>query len=317
MDVERRIPHRVFAGVEPITSLAASGDGRRLVATVTRSTTGLWRVPIGDRVMEESDVSALSLPTAGGLSPRRQSVSTIYRGEKAGRDGLWKLADAAPPTELWNGVNGRVVAGPAIAPDGRLAFLVQRHGQTELYVMNADGGGTRRIADTLDLRGAPAWSPDGQWLAVALAGPDSVPHVCKVPLGGGPPVQLVKEYSTDPAWSPSGQFLVYSGADVGTTFPVKAVSADGEPHAIPGLTLPRGARRLAFLGNDTLVIMNGNVSHKDFWSVDLQTGRQQQLTRLRRGFVVGDFDISPDGRAIVFDRTREESDIVLFDLHDR
>jgi len=30
---------------------------------------------------------------------------------------------------------------------------------------------------------------------------------------------------------------------------------------------------------------------------------------------MGDFDISRDGGTIVFDRTREESDIVLFDLH--
>ena len=317
IDVERRIPHRFFAGIEPITSLAASADGRRLVATVTGLSTGLWRVPIGDRVTEEGNATTLSLPTAGGLSPRKQPSSIIYRGHKAGRDGLWKLTDGAAPTELWNGVNGRVVAGPAIAPDGRLAFLVQRHGQTELYVMNADGGGTRRIADTLDVRGAPAWSPDGHWLAIAVAGPDGVPHVFKVPLSGGSPVQLVKEYSTDPAWAPGGQFLVYSGPDVGTTFSVKAVSVDGEPHALPGLTLSRGARRLAFLGNDTLVVMNGNVSTKDFWAIDLQTGRGRQLTRLGRGFIIGDFDVSPDGREIVFDRTREESDIVLFDLHNR
>ena len=46
MDVERRIPHRIFAGVDPYTSLAASADGRRLVATVSRSTARLWRVPI-------------------------------------------------------------------------------------------------------------------------------------------------------------------------------------------------------------------------------------------------------------------------------
>jgi serine/threonine protein kinase/Tol biopolymer transport system component len=317
MDVDRRIPHRVFAGVEPIMSLAASADGRRLVATVARSITSLWRVPIGERVMDESDATALALPTAGGLSPRRQSSSVVYRGDKAGRDGLWKLADGAAPLELWNGVRGRVVGGPAVARDGRLAFLVRRHGQTELYVMNADGAATRRIADTLDFRGAPAWSPDGQWLAVAVARPDGVPHVFKVPVGGGSPLQLVKEYSTDPAWAPDGEFLVYSGPDVGTTFSVNAVSADGEPHALPKLTLTRGARRLAFLGNDTLVIMKGNVSTKDFWAVDLQTGRERQLTRLHRGSMIGDFDISPDAREIVFDRTREESDIVLFDLHDR
>ena len=53
----------------------------------------------------------LSLPTAGGLSPRIQSGYIFYRGQKAGRDGLWKLAAGGAATEMWNGVNGRVMAG--------------------------------------------------------------------------------------------------------------------------------------------------------------------------------------------------------------
>jgi Tol biopolymer transport system component len=142
-----------------------------------------------------------------------------------------------------------------------------------------------------------------------------VPQIFRIPIEGGAPVLLVKEYSTDPIWSPSGRFLVYSGADVGTTFPVRAVSIDGAPHTIPKLALTRGARRLAFLSEDTLIIMKGNVSNKDFWSFDLQTGKERQLTRLRRGFVIGDFAVAPDGHEIVFDRTRVESDIVLFELH--
>ena len=64
MDVERRVPHRIFTGVEPFTSLAASADGRRLVATVSRSTARLWRVPIADRVIDESGATPISLPTA-------------------------------------------------------------------------------------------------------------------------------------------------------------------------------------------------------------------------------------------------------------
>jgi dipeptidyl aminopeptidase/acylaminoacyl peptidase len=241
----------------------------------------------------------------------------VYRGQKAAKDGLWRLDVRGAATELWNGINGRVIAGPAVAPDGRVAFLVRRGRQTQLHVMNSDGTGTRRVAEALDVRGAPAWSPDGQWLAVAAVNRDGVPQVFKIPVDGGTPVLLVKEYSTDPTWAPNGQFLVYSGADVGTTFPVHAVSADGAPRQFPKLTLTRGARRLAFLGDDTLVMMKGDVSHKDFWSIDLVTGRERQLTRLRRGFVIGDFDISPGGREIVFDRTREESDIVLFDLRAR
>jgi Tol biopolymer transport system component len=183
--------------------------------------------------------------------------------------------------------------------------------------MNADGTGTRRIAEELDVRGAPAWSPDAKWLAVA-ANRDGEPHLFKIPVAGGTPILLVKEYSIDPVWAPSGQFLVYSGADVGTTFSVKAVSADGAPRPLPNLILTRGARRLAFLGGeDALVVMKGDISHKEFFVVDLKTGRERQLTNLGRESTIGDFDISADGREIIFERDREESDIVLFDLPDR
>jgi len=277
----------------------------------------LWRVPIADHVMEESDATPLPLPTAGGLSPRLRPPAIIYRANKTGRDGIWTLATGGAARELWSGVNGRVVAGPSVARDGRLAFLVQQRGRTALYVMNDDGSGARRVAEALDVRGAPAWSPDSQWLAVAAANKEGVPEVFKIPIGGGAPRRLVTEYSTDPTWAPNGEFLVYSGGDVGTMFPVKAVGAEGAPHPLPELTLSRGARRLALLGTETLIVMKGDVSHKDFWSIDLQTGRARQLTRLRRGFVIGDFDISQDGREIIFDRTREQSGIVLFDLRAR
>ena len=177
-------------------------------------------------------------------------TSSIARRKPALR-ACGRLTDGGAPTELWKGVDGRALAGAAIAPGGqRLVFSLQRRGSTQLYVINADGTGARRIAADLDVRGAPAWSPDGQWLAVA-ANRDNEPHLFKVPVDGGTPVLLVKEYSTDPIWAPSGEFLVYSGADIGTTFSVKAVSADGAPRPLPKLILTRGARRLAFLAATT------------------------------------------------------------------
>jgi hypothetical protein len=63
--------------------------------------------------------------------------------------------------------------------------------------------------------------------------------------------------------------------------------------------------------------MKGDISHKELWLVDFRTGRERQLTNLGRGFAIGDFDVSADGHEIVFDRARDESDIVLFALPDR
>ena len=52
----------------------------------------------------------------------------------------------------------------------------------------------------------------------------------------------------------------------------------------------------------------------DFWSFDLTTGKVRQLTNLGHGFTVRSFDVSPDGKQILFDRSRENSDIVLIEL---
>jgi Tol biopolymer transport system component len=318
MDVEHQVSHRISTGVEEYTSVAASAAGRRLVATTSRSTAGLWRVPIRDRAVEAPDAKPVTLPNARSLSPRLASAFMVYRVPKAGTDALWKL-EGASGAELWSGADGRAIEGPAIAPDGRhVAFVTQKRGLTRLNVMNADGTGAHRLSDDLDVRGAPAWSPDGKWIAIAAVRGGGDPHLMKISVDGAAPVELTKEYSLDPVWSPSGQYIVYSGADVATTFRVRAVTADGVAKPVPEVFLSRGARRLAFRGaSDALIVLKGNISRKDFWEVDLPTGRERQLTDLGRAFAIGDFDVSPDGGEIVFDSSKEASDIVLIDLQGR
>jgi Tol biopolymer transport system component len=119
----------------------------------------------------------------------------------------------------------------------------------------------------------------------------------------------------DPAWAPDGRFVVYSGPDIGTTFSVKAATADAAAHPLPALTLTRGARRLAFLpGGRALVFLRGDIQHKNLWLIDSETGAERQLTNLTPDFDIRDFDISPDGREVVLERVQERSDVVLLDL---
>jgi Tol biopolymer transport system component len=63
-----------------------------------------------------------------------------------------------------------------------------------------------------------------------------------------------------------------------------------------------------------LVYMQGRLSAQDFWLLDLATMKSRQLTRLKSAGAMRTFDITPDGRSIVFDRQQENSDIVLIDL---
>jgi Tol biopolymer transport system component len=136
-----------------------------------------------------------------------------------------------------------------------------------------------------------------------------------VPVDGRSPALFVGEYAVDPAWAPDGHFVVFSGPDIGTTFSVKAVTAEAAVHPMPVLTLTRGARHLAFLnGGRALVFLRGQIQHKNLWLIDLETGAERQLTNLSPDFDIRAFDISPDGREIVLERVQEHSDVVLLDL---
>jgi Tol biopolymer transport system component len=137
-------------------------------------------------------------------------------------------------------------------------------------------------------------------------------------LNGSASTPFVGEYSVDPTWSTNGDFVVFSGADIGTTFPVKAVDTDGKPHGLPALTLTRGARHLVFMpGGRGLLALRGEIGHKNLWQIDLDTGAEHQLTDLAPDFNVRDFDISPDGREIVLEQVNEQSDIVLLEIPQR
>jgi Tol biopolymer transport system component len=314
MDVEHRIPHRLTSGLDRYTSLAASADGRRLVATLATPRRTLWRLRLDDSPTEKSAPAQISLTTSMGFSPRLGPNYLLYVSATGTGENIWRLVNGTA-TELWSGQGAQVFGGPAIAPDGRhIAFSIRQRGQTLLYVMQADGTNARVVADSLDLQGAPAWAPDGQSITSA-ADDHGVPHLFRVPIDGRSPVSFVREYSLDPAWAPDGRFLVYSGPDIGTTFSVKAVTAEAAPHALPALSLTRGARHLAFLpGGEALVLLRGEIQHKDLWLIDLKTGAQRQLTNLPPAFDIRDFDISPDGREVVLERVQERSDVVLLDL---
>jgi hypothetical protein len=80
------------------------------------------------------------------------------------------------------------------------------------------------------------------------------------------------------------------------------------------VTLSRGARRLVFLpGTRSLVVLRGDISHKNLWAIDIDSGRERQLTDFGPGFEISDFDVSPDGKEMVVEQIQERSEIVLIE----
>jgi Tol biopolymer transport system component len=312
-DVERRRPHRISSGLEGYSSLAASADGAHLVATIANPHTSIWRTSLTEDRPAATSTTDPSLALTNGVSPRFGADFLLYVSWRGERQGIWSLTHGAR-REIWSSAHSRIVGEPAVARDGRhLAFSVEDSGKTLLYIMDDAGSQVRVLADSLALRGNPAWAPDGQSVVSAVLR-DGVPHLTRIFLNGDAPLPLVSEYSIDPVFSPDGHFVVYSGADVGTTFPLRAAAADGRPYPLPSVMLTRGARRVLFFhDSQTLVILGGEIVHKNFSLLDLRTGTQHVIAELPADFVIRDFDVSADGSEIVFDRVQVNSDLALIE----
>lgn len=319
LDVDRRVARRIGTGIDRYTSLAVSGDRRRLVATRSNPKAELWRAALSETPASISSATRLRLPTGSGRSPRYGPGYLTYVSSTGTSDSLWKLVDDGA-AELWSAPPGaQIVGGAAVTADGgRIAISVNERGWSRLYVMDADGTHSRIAADSLALRGAPVWAPDGRSLLVTAADQTGTPHLHKVLLEGSAPTAVLSEYSVDPAWAPDGSFFVYSGPDTGTTFQVKAATPEGKPYHFPNLVLARGARHFAFLADRlALIVLKGELGRREVSLIDLESGSERPLTNFERDIVVRDFDVSPDGRELVIEQVQEHSDIVRIDLPTR
>jgi Tol biopolymer transport system component len=183
-----------------------------------------------------------------------------------------------------------------------------------LYTIDADGANVRLVTDALDLQGDPAWEPSGD--AITIAAMDAgAPRLFRVPLGGDKPRRLSDEYGMNPTWAPGGAFAVHAGPDIGTTFALKAITTTKTAYPLPTVSLTRGARRFVFQnGVRSIVVLKGDIRHKDLWLIDLRSGAERRLMQFPADFEVRDFDISPDGREIVLERAQDRSDIALMEL---
>ena len=242
MDVDERTPHRISFGIERYTSIAASADGRRLVATLSAPEASLWRLAISDRAIDASGPTRLPVRA---LSPRLGSGYLVYLKDDG--KAIWKL-EGDRASELWTG-DGRVPAPPAVSPNGeRIAFTMRRGEHTRLYAMNADGTGVRPLIEALEVRGGIAWSPDSEAIVVGVDQGNG-PQLWHIPLADAAPRAVTTEYSIDPVWSPDGGSLVYSGSQLGPGYALKAITpgrspgADTAPEPPAQRSVPIPARR--------------------------------------------------------------------------
>jgi polyisoprenoid-binding protein YceI len=252
-DEQAASPCRGGSGVrlDPEVLVTAAGDGVTRVATVH-----------GANRRRDLQVST---GLTGGVSWSPDGTELVYSSSDA----------PAAPRTLWISAAGggtpvavpglRDVTHPDWGPDGRIVFVQWRgEGDSDLWVVDADGGNARVLVETPGIDTDPRWSPDGRELVFTTVTEKGNQDVVVVdadgrgaePLAGGP------GYEYAPSFAPDGRHVVFVrdgsivrvARDGGRVRRLTRGTADTNPAVSPD------GRRLALLRDGSLFVARADGS---------------------------------------------------------
>lgn len=138
---------------------------------------------------------------------------------------------------------GDLNTGAAWSPDGsKVAFTMSRDGNPEIYVVNADGSGLRRLTRDPSTEASPTWSPDGSRIAF-VSDRHGTPQIFVMDADGGNVERLTRQgnYNQTPAWSPRGDEIAFTARDERYAFDLFVVNV--ETKEIRRLTQDQGTNQ--------------------------------------------------------------------------
>ena len=128
----------------------------------------------------------------------------------------------------------------------QIAFVSERDGNLEIYVINSDGSGLTNLTNNPARDHAPAWSPDGSRIAFRSRRGEGFYNLYVMGADGSNPTRLVTNARDDgsgdytPHWSPDGSKILFTANREGVPRSIYVVNRDGSD--LTNLTIESGLR---------------------------------------------------------------------------
>ena len=215
-----------------------------------------------------------------------------------------------------------------VGAQAQIAFMSQRDGNPEIYVMDINGGNQQRLTNNPKNDLSPSWSPDGKRIAFA-SNRDGHVHIIHgwsmyeiyvMDADGGNLQNLTNDPRDDsfPSWSPDGKRIVFSSDrdgfkndDLVITSEIYVMDADGNnPQNLTNDDFddrypswsPDGKRIIFSSIRDGHFRGEGRIT-SEIYVMDADGGNQQRLTNNLTEDQYPSW--SPDGKRIAFSARRD------------
>lgn len=301
---------RITADINGYLGVAASADGKLIVATQTTPNVNFWAAKNGD-----SKQAIRITQGAGDMFSERLGMAAmpdgriVYASWRSGNPDLWIMnADSTGQRQLTNASGADLQ--PAVSPDGKhIAFITTRTGERQLYVVNVDDGHQMFVADA-DGERTPVFIANGSAL-IFVANAQGTPVLWRVRNGDGVPAQFTRFAALSPAVSPDEKSIACILPEPGTRGKLGLLSSE-DGHLVKQFDVPAplngGPIRWSPDGKalDYILTIDG-VSN--IWRQPIDGGPAKQLTDWRTDRIFR-FDWSRDGQ-LLCERGTYVDDVIL------
>lgn len=286
-------------------TISLTADSNSLATVQTETLGNLWIASMNELANSSQITSGRHLANFPSWAHDGKAVYALNSG---GNFDLY-LIDPREGTPKQLTANSGNNNWPVVSPDGRyVVFSSDRSGPLCLWRIDIDGSNPKQLTNQSSL--IPSFAPDSRTIVYVAA--TNKTTLSTVSIDGGEPRQLTKNATLWPVFSPDGTRIacLYS-EEPNSPSRISIIPANGGP-SIKAFPPPSGLTLPLRWTPDGKAILYGITRRgvTNLWMQPVEGGAAKQLTNFTSDRIHS-FEVSRDGRQLVFSRGTRSSDVVL------